>query len=61
MKSKNQKKGNIYKALESLYGLIRAGWEFPTACDKVCQRFGLEYEKLRDAYDASESNEFIFE
>lgn len=39
-------------ALERLNDLIDGGWEFPDACSKVALEEGVNYDALRDAYDA---------
>ena len=39
-------------ALERLNDLIDGGWEFPDACGKVAREEGVNYDVLRDMYDA---------
>jgi hypothetical protein len=41
----------IDNALEYLTQLIAEGWEYPEAEFKASEKFKVNYQKLRDAYD----------
>jgi hypothetical protein len=45
-------KGDLRGALDALNERITAGEEFPDACWRVTQDWGVDHDALRDAYDA---------
>ncbi len=45
---------NMQNAYHMLRNLICCGWEFPDACAKAAQQFGVNADELRREYDEAE-------